>query len=92
MSPNTQRVMVALAEKGLKYELKQVHVMESEHKVRKNHKIILSSILIFSRANIWKECNLSVSFLYLSMKTVSNSTVSKYNSDESLLFLSYDYQ
>jgi glutathione S-transferase len=35
MSPNTQRVMVVLAEKGLKYELKQIRVMESEHKVRK---------------------------------------------------------
>jgi glutathione S-transferase len=34
MSPNTQRVMVALAEKGLKYEFKQLKVMESEHKVR----------------------------------------------------------
>lgn len=44
MSPNTQRVMVALAEKGLKYELKQVHVMESEHKVKKTQD---SSLLDF---------------------------------------------
>ncbi len=35
ISPNTQRVLVALAEKGLKYEFKQINFMESEHKVRK---------------------------------------------------------
>ncbi len=34
MSPNVQRVLVTLIEKGLKYEFKQIKVMESEHKVR----------------------------------------------------------
>jgi glutathione S-transferase len=33
LSPNTQRVLAVLAEKGLKYELKRIKVMESEHKV-----------------------------------------------------------
>jgi glutathione S-transferase len=34
LSPNTQRVLVVLAEKGLKYEFKKIKFMESEHKVR----------------------------------------------------------
>ncbi len=35
VSPNTQRVLATLAEKGLKYEFKKIRFMESEHKVRK---------------------------------------------------------
>ncbi len=34
LSPNTQRVLLTLAEKGLKYEFKKIKFMESEHKVR----------------------------------------------------------
>ncbi|UJR11441.1 hypothetical protein I4U23_015620 [Adineta vaga] len=34
LSPNTQRVLAVLIEKGLKYEFKKVNFMESEHKSR----------------------------------------------------------
>jgi hypothetical protein len=78
MSPNTQRVMVALEEKGLKYELKQIRVMESEHKVRQVPKdYSLVDFEFFSHENIWMDCNHSVSFLYLSMKMALKFMVSK---------------